>query len=129
MKEEVTPGFYTLGTGQPTVEAKPRVTGAARPAHRCTPELYLGASPPLLNSIPSPTSHVRCLESLHKSVSGPKRREPATCSAPLGTSAVWGEVSRKGNLALSTVAHKAFVPPWEGSTPGVCEHSFDLGEY
>lgn len=41
MKEEVTPpGFYTLGTGQPTVETKPRDAGAARPAHRC------GASSP-----------------------------------------------------------------------------------
>lgn len=35
MKEEVTPGFYTLGTGQPTVEAKPRNAGAARPAQCC----------------------------------------------------------------------------------------------
>lgn len=40
MKEEVTPGFYTLGTGQPAVEAKPRDAGATRPAHRCGRELY-----------------------------------------------------------------------------------------
>lgn len=36
MKEEVSPGFYTLGgTGQPPVEVKPRDAGAARPAQRC----------------------------------------------------------------------------------------------
>lgn len=32
MKEEVSPGFYTLGTGQPPLEVKPRGAGAARPA-------------------------------------------------------------------------------------------------
>lgn len=38
MKEEVTLGFYTLGTGQPTVEAKPEMQGQLGP--HTAAELY-----------------------------------------------------------------------------------------